>query len=127
MSGIYVEGLKMPNGCSECYLNMEYGECAAMEYRHLGDYRWKSSERHKNCPLTVDAVPVVRCRDCKHRNGDYCHNNDGFAHGGNFFFVRQNDFCSLGEQEAQESTITYYAENAPYYSEKCDGGANNER
>lgn len=41
---------------------------------------------------------IVRCKNCKHRNGDYCHNDDGFAHGGNFFFIRQDDFCSRGER-----------------------------
>ena len=54
MSGIYIPGMEMPSGCSQCYFNMEYGECAAMQYVHLGDLRWKTNERHKDCPL----VPV---------------------------------------------------------------------
>ncbi len=41
---------------------------------------------------------ITRCRDCKYRSGDYCHNREGFAHVGNFFFVRQDDFCSRGEK-----------------------------
>ena len=47
---------------------------------------------------------IVRCKDCKHRNGDYCHNDEGFAHAGNIFFVRPDDFCSRGERkdEARE-------------------------
>ena len=54
MSGVYIPGMDMPKGCAECSFNMEYGECAAMQYRHLGDARWLSSQRHKDCPL----IPV---------------------------------------------------------------------
>lgn len=51
---------------------------------------------------TVDAVPVVRCKDCKHRavgwnNGEYqCVNPYyGMASG---VELRDNDFCSYGER-----------------------------
>lgn len=43
---------------------------------------------------TVDAVEVVRCRDCNKRNGDYCHRyHDGYS-----AFIHQDDFCSYGER-----------------------------
>ena len=36
---------------------------------------------------------LVRCKDCKYRNGDYCHN-----YGGNTYeqFVRMTDWCTCG-------------------------------
>ena len=49
----------------------------------------------------AEFVKVVRCKDCIYRNGDYCHNNEGFAHAGNFFFVRSDDFCSYGERREE--------------------------
>lgn len=33
----------------------------------------------KNAP-TVDAVPVIRCKDCKHWDGYYCHHK-GYGNG----------------------------------------------
>ena len=51
---------------------------------------------------TIDAVPVVRCKDCKHRKLSgaapfmyyCCNNNDGLVGG-----LRENDFCSYGERK----------------------------
>ena len=45
-----------------------------------------------------DLVRVVRCKDCAYRNGDYCHNDDGFAHF-DHFFVQMDDYCSRGARE----------------------------
>lgn len=42
-----------------------------------------------------DLVRVVRRKDCAYRNGDYCHNYDGFAHL-HRFFVQMEDYCSRG-------------------------------
>lgn len=39
---------------------------------------------------------VVRCKDCKFRDGDYCHNKEGFAYY-NPFFTRDDDYCSRGK------------------------------
>lgn len=50
----------------------------------------------KNAP-TVDAVPVVRCKDCKHwqdNNGGYPHEECRWGHGET---PDANDFCSYGE------------------------------
>ena len=47
---------------------------------------------------TVDAVPVVRCRECKwwHEDDDigYCDNPDGLDN-----YAKQDDFCSYGERK----------------------------
>lgn len=53
---------------------------------------------------TVDAVPVVRCKDCKY----WQDNNDGYPHeecrwGGNGETPDANDFCSYGEQKDGDS------------------------
>ena len=51
---------------------------------------------------TVDAVPVVRCKDCKHFDG----NNACYSHAadenGTPIFVREHDFCSYGERREHE-------------------------
>ena len=48
---------------------------------------------------TADVVEVVRCKDCVHRYGDYCHRfHDGYS-----AFIRENDFCSYGEMKDNES------------------------
>lgn len=53
---------------------------------------------------TVDAVPVVRCKDCKW----FADNNDGEWYGCQMFHVvlntpedapKPNDFCSYGERK----------------------------
>lgn len=47
---------------------------------------------------TVNAVEVVRCKDCKYRNGDkdkpYCDRINPYRS----FYVGDNDFCSWGEK-----------------------------
>ena len=53
-----------------------------------------------NCVPAVDAVPVVRCRDCKH----WCRCDDGIsgtcgALGG---LWDENEFCSEGERRDSE-------------------------
>ena len=49
---------------------------------------------------TVDAVPVVRCRDCKHRGTDYCifHIN-GEPADEELLRKLDNDFCAWGERQ----------------------------
>ena len=50
---------------------------------------------------TVDAVPVVRCKDCKHWkfaqhiNDNLCHRFDGDP----WIPTEPNDFCSQGERK----------------------------
>ena len=42
---------------------------------------------------TVDAVPVVRCRECKYRSKDGCHIIDANI------WMDDDDFCSHGERK----------------------------
>ena len=50
---------------------------------------------------TIDAVPVVRCKDCKHWHPDddegHCDNPDGLDN-----YARADDFCSYGERKDGE-------------------------
>ena len=43
----------------------------------------------------VDAVPVVRCKNCKWRNGLRCYHKRSSMDD----LVGENDFCSLGERK----------------------------
>lgn len=50
---------------------------------------------------TIDAVPVVRCKDCKwwHEDDDIgrCDNPDGLDN-----YANPDDFCSYGERKDEE-------------------------
>ena len=49
---------------------------------------------------TVDAVHVVRCRDCKHRGTDYCiFHIKGEPADEELLRKLDNDFCSYGERK----------------------------
>ena len=49
---------------------------------------------------TVDAVEVVRCRDCKHRGTDYCiFHIKGEPADEELLRKLDNDFCSYGKRE----------------------------
>lgn len=50
----------------------------------------------ENAP-TIDAVPVVRCKDCKYYDDkyEYCENND--------IFVKPNGYCFYGEKKEQSA------------------------
>ena len=51
---------------------------------------------------TVDAVPVVRCRDCKHRGTDYCiFHVKGEPADEELLKKLDNDFCSYGERREE--------------------------
>ena len=53
----------------------------------------------KNAP-TVDAVEVVRCRDCKHRGTDYCiFHIKGEPADEELLRKLDNDFCSYGKRK----------------------------
>ena len=50
---------------------------------------------------TVDAVEVVRCRDCKHWDSEtwFCDNHSTFRHHGlDWNMFSEDDFCSYGER-----------------------------
>ena len=50
---------------------------------------------------TIDAVPVVRCRECKWWQKDddvwHCDNPDGLDN-----YAKPDDFCSYGEKEGAD-------------------------
>ena len=51
---------------------------------------------------TVDAVEVVRCRDCKHWDSEtwFCDNHSTFGHHGlEWNMFSEDDFCSYGERK----------------------------
>ena len=52
---------------------------------------------------TIDAVEVVRCKDCKHYSSEMCWNyqwwNDDHT-----TWVNDDDFCSYGERRHDENT-----------------------
>lgn len=47
----------------------------------------------------IDAVPVVRCKDCKHCEDGICWNNHGLSS-----TVSDMDFCSNGERRDSDET-----------------------
>lgn len=47
---------------------------------------------------TIDAVPVVRCKDCI---VSYCHSDGDFVCGRGGVNVDQDDFCSYGERRSE--------------------------
>ena len=65
-------------------------------------FKWLSEEFEIEDELTVDAVPVVRCKDCKYGSYDSKPNgamvclrtNDGF-------WRKEADFCSYGERREE--------------------------
>lgn len=58
---------------------------------------WARAIRLLNDMPTVDAVPVVRCKDCKYNRGSKkCLNPDSF-----FAVPKDDDFCSYGERKEE--------------------------
>ena len=55
---------------------------------------------------TVDAVEVVRCRDCKHRGTDYCiFHIKGEPADEELLGKLDNDFCSYGERKGGDGDV----------------------
>ncbi len=57
---------------------------------------WNGMVRLLEKAPTVDAVEVVRCRDCKHYKPDEYECGCDFA--GGLPYVKADDFCSYGER-----------------------------
>ena len=79
----------------------EHYKCTVYQFIH--DIFKAMFRRLKNAPA-VDAVEVVRCKDCKHRRNDedyasghYCVKRP--SNGG--YFCEDNDFCSYGERRSE--------------------------
>lgn len=53
----------------------------------------------ENAP-TIDAVPVVRCKDCKYITFSDCYGECGRGYLG---IVQPNDFCSRGEKRERKT------------------------
>lgn len=53
---------------------------------------------------TIEAVPVVRCKDCKHRNGSYCPMSD--YHDYFWTGTRPDDFCSYGVKKEADHEVS---------------------
>ena len=51
---------------------------------------------------TIDAVPVVRCKDCKWRKTPYC-KMDVWHKDVTIFNARESDFCSRGERKGGDA------------------------
>ena len=72
-----------------------------------GCIRYRSSLSCEECVVndapTVDAVPVVRCRECKHRRKSIC--GDGYQCCNEYYgmasgvALKDDDFCSYGERK----------------------------
>lgn len=62
-----------------------------------GCIRYRSSLSCEECVVndapTVDAVPVVRCRECKYHNKPSCPMRLSFN------WTEDDDFCSYGERK----------------------------
>ena len=52
---------------------------------------------------TVDAVPVVRCKDCKYYKPDEFECGCDFA--GGLPYVKADDFCSRGQRRDQSADV----------------------
>jgi len=61
--------------------------------KYKSDHETISTHLIYNAP-TVDAVPVIRCKDCKAYNGMKCVRNNMIA-------VRADDFCSRAERKEE--------------------------
>lgn len=89
MGLIYVDALK------KAIVNYPYG-LRGMIYEDI------------NVQPTIDAVPVVRCKDCKHNYGKK--HNEGYNHEDivcdywETDGLNENDFCSYGERSEDEHT-----------------------
>ena len=71
----------------------------ALEYTLVGDAA-SMAERVIDRQPTIDAVPVVRCRECKYRGTDDCiFHIKGEPADEELLLKLDNDFCSYGKQK----------------------------
>ena len=70
------------------------------EYGSLGGAVSGCMKHIDNAP-TVDAVPVVRCRECEHWDGSVCEVHSEWPDQystGHMDYTEADDFCSYGER-----------------------------
>lgn len=67
------------------------------EYSRLrgGDVLWRIPPSHIDLAPTIDAVPVVRCRECIHRDGTPGQPNILCGQ------MHDDDFCSYGQRKIE--------------------------
>ena len=83
------------------------------EYSRLreGEVLHRIPPSHVDAAPTIDAVPVVRCRECKHYHADtgwcdqlsYFQTSDGEpcspAESMDWKMFQENDYCSMGQRK----------------------------
>ncbi len=67
----------------------------AVECHFTGELTASEREKVLADAPTIDAVSVVRCKECKHKDDivNYCYENDRN--------IKADDFCSYGEREGE--------------------------
>ncbi len=75
-----------------------YSAKEAIEYSLVGDTA-SMGERVIDRQPTIDAVPVVRCRECKYRFKNNGHSKDGCPIIDANIWMDDDDFCSHGERK----------------------------
>ena len=63
-----------------------------------GAYGYVAAKQSSEAP-TVDAVPVVRCRECKYRFKNNGHDKSGCPIIDANIWMDDDDFCSYGERK----------------------------
>ena len=92
---VLIKDMEMPTSCTMCWLNTFCGVWNTEPVKHKG-----FNERLESCPLTE----LIRCKDCIHFDGHYCHNKwwgDGY---GNYTSpIKSKDgHCDWAERRGEE-------------------------
>lgn len=71
-----------------------------------GDVLYRIPPSYIDDAPTVDAVPVVRCRECRYyavpgATISFCIHRNGMK------FTRDSDYCSRGERRGQSADVRY--------------------
>ena len=78
----------------------EFDECLVWD--ESGEYTSNVIEKILEALPTVDAVPVMRCKDCKHCIRELAQGKwEGSCRYWNTHSVMLNDFCSYGERKEE--------------------------
>ena len=90
------------NAIDERFTNLRWTDDG--ELNHWGDRKDWCLHGHEieklidECP-TIDAVPVVRCKECKHNKNYGCTH---LRHGRSYIGITEDFFCADGERRADE-------------------------
>ena len=76
-----------------------YGAKCGCEYEDCGNEGDCGYDHFISNSHTINAVPVVRCRECKYRFKNNGHNKDGCPIIDANIWMDDDDFCSHGERE----------------------------